>query len=286
MADEKTARRDAFDAVWYPWNTLRFPTQSPKIATIHDLFAYTAPAKNFFTRRREQRALVATAREADHIIACSFLVARSDIGTSRCQRRSNYRRAADTRYQLAPRLDPLPYLDLADMPYILMIPGHRGAQNLDVFFEAFVRAFKKHDIRLVLCGNVPVKSQKLFDKISHSRVLVPDDQELRALYRNAAAVAIPASQESFSFTAAEASACAAAIIAANAGALPEIIGGSSLLVDAQDRKEWTSGLQEIIFDQTVNAKLRAQAVSNGARLRARRISIICSNIFDRATATS
>ena len=262
VADQKSARRGNYDVVWYPWNTIAFPTQAPKVVTIHDCFAITDPAKNFFTRRRERRALQQAARESDELITSSRWSAHqvSTLLDVDIDAINVVQPTPDASWY--PTLDALPFPKLAEMPYILVLPGQHGPQNLGMFFHAFAHAFKKRDIRLVVCGEIDTKSAKRFAKIPHTQILTPDDNELRALYRNAAAVAIPASEESFSFIAAEASACGAAIIAANTGSLPELIGNSSLMIAPTHRKEWTAGLLEIIDDKTFNARLRAQAASN------------------------
>ncbi len=257
----RSARRDAYDVVWYPWSTANFPTKSPTVLSINELFAFTAPAKNFFTRRREQHTLRNAARQAEALIAPSECLRDLsgellDVDDAAL---SIIRPVPDPAWY--PALDPLPFSELADMPYILVVPEPRGKQNLPLFFEAFARAYRKRDISVAICGTVPEKAQRSFRKIPHRHTVTANETELRALYRNAAAVAVPATHEAFHFTAIEASACGAALITANTPTLLEALGDTSLSIDAKERDAWIEGLELIIDDPALNAKLRAQAVN-------------------------
>src|SRR5580704_11753308 len=64
---EKTgeAKSSAFDAVWYPWNSIRFPATARKVVTMYDAFAFTEPHQQFIARWREQGPMKRAIREAD-----------------------------------------------------------------------------------------------------------------------------------------------------------------------------------------------------------------------------
>src|SRR5690348_14651143 len=53
------------DAVWYPWNAIRFTPHAFSIVLIHDPFAFTFPSSNFVARMREQRPILRSLRDAD-----------------------------------------------------------------------------------------------------------------------------------------------------------------------------------------------------------------------------
>src|SRR5579884_902658 len=59
------------DAVWYPWNGMRFAPHAPSIVTIHDPFAFTFPHRNVVARWREQAPIRRALRAADCIFAVS-----------------------------------------------------------------------------------------------------------------------------------------------------------------------------------------------------------------------
>jgi glycosyltransferase involved in cell wall biosynthesis len=261
LSDPRTAKRKVYDLVWYPWGKQNFRTKSPFVATIHSLAPFTKPAKGIFTRWREQGALKRIAHEASEIICHSHWFANIVANTLDRDRNSVHVLSPAPDASWFPALEPSPFSELTDMPYVLIASEDCNNQNLDVFFDSFARAFKKREIRLVFCGTVPDKLTKSFTKITHTTILQPNENELRALYRNAAAVAIPADKLPFSFVASEASACGAAVIAAQSASLPEILGNAALLIEPRDRGAWITGLQEITDDSATNAKFRAQAVA-------------------------
>ena len=94
--------------------------------------------------------------------------------------------------------------------------------------------------RLVLAGRGPEEPhlRRLAAELGVAeRVVFPgfvDDPELPALYRAAAVVAVPSRSEGFGLPALEAMAAGAPLVAARAGALPEIAGDAALLVPPGD----------------------------------------------------
>jgi glycosyltransferase involved in cell wall biosynthesis len=72
------------------------------------------------------------------------------------------------------------------------------------------------------------------------------DVELRALYRGAAAVAIPSLHEGSGLPALEAFAAGAPVVAARAGALPETCGDAAVLVDPLDAEAIAAGIDAAI----------------------------------------
>jgi alpha-1,3-rhamnosyl/mannosyltransferase len=87
-----------------------------------------------------------------------------------------------------------------------------------------------------------------------------DDADLPALYSGACAVMMPSPLEGFGFPAIEAMACGTPVIGANAGALPEVIGGAGLLVAHDQASAFADAMQTIEEDAALHARL----VSDGA----------------------
>jgi hypothetical protein len=59
------------DAVWYPWNGMRFAPHAPAIVTINDPFAFTYPHRSPVARWREQAPIRRALRKADCIFTIS-----------------------------------------------------------------------------------------------------------------------------------------------------------------------------------------------------------------------
>ncbi len=73
-----------------------------------------------------------------------------------------------------------------------------------------------------------------------------DDRTLHALYAGAACLAIPSLDEGFGLPAVEAMAVGCPVVAARAGALPEVCGDAAVLVDPLDAGAIAAGLEEAI----------------------------------------
>jgi glycosyltransferase involved in cell wall biosynthesis len=72
------------------------------------------------------------------------------------------------------------------------------------------------------------------------------DAELRQLYANAACLAIPSLHEGFGLPAIEAMAVGTRVVAARAGALPEVTAGHAVLVDPLSVDDIARGLEHAI----------------------------------------
>jgi Glycosyltransferase len=72
------------------------------------------------------------------------------------------------------------------------------------------------------------------------------ETQLRRLYADAACLAIPSLHEGFGLPALEAMAVGTPVVAARAGALPEVTGDAAVLVDPLDTIDIANGLERAI----------------------------------------
>ena len=91
-----------------------------------------------------------------------------------------------------------------------------------------------------------------------------DESNLPALYGSAEALLLPSRHEGFGLPALEAMATGTPVLAANAGALPEVTGGAAELLDPDDSEAWIAASNRLVE----NPLLRARWASAG-RERAR-----------------
>jgi glycosyltransferase involved in cell wall biosynthesis len=84
--------------------------------------------------------------------------------------------------------------------------------------------------------------------------------QLLALYRRAALVVVPSRHEGFGLPAAEAMACGTPVVAARAGALPEVVktGGGGILVESQNPEALAKGISRLLEQPDVRAELGAR----------------------------
>jgi len=87
------------------------------------------------------------------------------------------------------------------------------------------------------------------------------DQDLPALYAEAACLAYPSLYEGFGFPVLEAMACGTPVITSNISSMPEVAGDAALLVDPYDVEALTDALRRVLTDET----LRADLISRGFR---------------------
>ena len=84
------------------------------------------------------------------------------------------------------------------------------------------------------------------------------DELVRALTCGAAAVAMVGLREGFGLPALEALACGTPVLAARAGALPEVTGELGILCDPLDERSIADGLTRVLADEAHRARVRAE----------------------------
>ena len=91
-----------------------------------------------------------------------------------------------------------------------------------------------------------------------------DDPGLLALYRAAGALAFPSLYEGFGLPLLEAMAEGLPALAGDAGALPELAGDAALLVDPRDVEAIAAGLERVLGDSELRARLAEAGPSRAA----------------------
>jgi glycosyltransferase involved in cell wall biosynthesis len=250
------------DAVWYPWNGIRFRPYAKSIVTINDPFAFTYPHRSLIARLREQSPIRKAIREADLILTIS------SWGAKELQRLFG---VAEDRLRVStPAIDAFwhPVNVGASEPYMLFVAGPDARKNAPLLFAAFDRAFgQMQSPRLVVAGTLSDDDEQRFSKMSASRVrLRPSDPELRELYAGAQAVLVPSLAEGYGLPAVEAMACGAPVIASDRTALPEACGGAALLVSPTDLEAWGQTMRRLAEDGELRRALRERGLERVARI--------------------
>ncbi len=155
---------------------------------------------------------------------------------------------------------------LDDGHFLLAVASANPTKNLPRLLQAHARLAPAHRPRLVLVGDV---NPRVFADTATGPAgdgVLPlgrvDDATLKALYARARALVIPSLVEGFGLPAVEAMREGCAVIAARAGALPEVCGDAALWVEPTDVDALTAALQAMD-----DAALRNEFARRG-RLRA------------------
>jgi glycosyltransferase involved in cell wall biosynthesis len=257
-----TGVQGAFDAAWFPWNAMRFDVGGARSTVLfHDAFAFTHPHRDFIARWREQSPIRRAMERADERAVNSHWSA-SELA------RVFKRNVADFTV-IHPVPDPFwtPAETHARAPYVLVVAGPEERKNLPTLVRAFARAFTRGECELVIVGNVSANDAWMIERsgIRYERVRA-NDQELRGLYGNALAVAVPSIAEGYGIMAVEAMACGAPVIASNAAALPEACDDAAILVPSLDVEAWGFALERVVNDATLRETMREQSLGRAARI--------------------
>jgi glycosyltransferase involved in cell wall biosynthesis len=166
---------------------------------------------------------------------------------------------------------PLPECPRAPGRIIATASADVPLKGLDPLLRAFAVVCARRPAELVVVGrprpNGPIP--RLLDQLQLNGSVrfvsgVPD-AELVALYAGAEAAVVPSLYEGFSLPAIEAMACGLPLVATTAGALPEVVGDSALLVPPGDPEALADQLTMLLADAGLRRSLgergRERAVS-------------------------
>jgi len=160
---------------------------------------------------------------------------------------------------LGPGQGGTPVLGLEPRSYVLFVGTVEPRKGVDVLLAAHaaLRGGGRPDLRLVIAGP---PGWGVTPALDGPGVVAPgriDDVTLDALYRGAAALAVPSRSEGFGLPALEAMARGCPVVASNAGALPEVVGDAGLLVPAGDAEALAGALDRLLADDALAALLGA-----------------------------
>jgi glycosyltransferase involved in cell wall biosynthesis len=258
-------RRRRYDAVWYPFNGMRFPSDAPALVTMHDAFAFTEPHAEPVARWREQAPIRRAARHAARIV--------TDSEWSRVELARELHLDAASIAVVRPSPDPFWFPATGDVlpppltgaRVVLLVGAREPRKNARTALEAAARALRGPGEVLAIVGELSAADRAFARK---RRVpageIAAGDLLLRALYRQAALVLVPSLAEGFGLVAIEAMACGAAVVASSAAALPEATGGAALLLDPRDPSRWAAAIRTLLDDPAELSALRARGTARFA----------------------
>jgi glycosyltransferase involved in cell wall biosynthesis len=152
-----------------------------------------------------------------------------------------------------------------DHPILLGIGKMYPRKRFDILLRA-VAILKDYypDIELRLVGNgldweslhtltAELKIEKNVTFLSH----IVDDAQFAAEWRQADLFCHPSLQETFGFVYLESMMVGKPVVAARAGAAPEVLGDAGLLVEPDDPAAFAAGIQQLLEDRALCARLSA-----------------------------
>jgi glycosyltransferase involved in cell wall biosynthesis len=231
------------------------PAVGPEVLTVHDL----APLR-FSDEGTLPRSAIQSARRARFVI-CPSEFAASEVRELLGVERAVVIHNGVTIMGLRPPA-PLNREQLARVgitgPYVLHAGGASSRKNLEALSEAWrVVAPQIPEIQLALCGGPDERRTALFGNLMRTRLLgrIEPSHLVHQLMAGASAVIVPSLYEGFGLPALEAMACAAPVVAAAAGSLPEVCGDAALLVPP-DTGGLAAGLRRVLTEAPLADRLR------------------------------
>ncbi len=141
---------------------------------------------------------------------------------------------------------------------ILWVGNPKPHKGLDLLLDAFAKLAKDDaTLGLTLVGSGTIASQVTEHPFSE-RISVPGhvtNEQLRSLYSDASVFCMPSRYEGFGLPALEAMAAGVPVVAAAAGAIPEVVGNAALLVPADDVDALASGLAAVLGNPSTATEL-------------------------------
>jgi glycosyltransferase involved in cell wall biosynthesis len=249
----------------------------PAVVTLHDLQYLSYP--DYFSAAK-RRYLATT--QGSSLKRAKVVMAVSEF--TRTQAIEAFHLDADKVTVVPPVIRPLPAVSEGRRAAVLRELDLRGDfvlypaatyphKNHAVLVKAFAEVAKSHDVSLVLTGAVGAGAwgsahstrAEISDLVARlgldARVRMPGyvtTEQLAVLYDEASLLAFPSRFEGFGIPVVEAMSAGCPVIAADATALPALIGDAGLLVDPDDVAAWSAAISGLL-DNPDNRKRLAEA---------------------------
>lgn len=151
-----------------------------------------------------------------------------------------------------------------DHRFLLCVGGLDWRKNVSAVVDAyrFIPQALRQDYRLVIVGDYPshlcveLEQRWAANGLPSMGIVFPghvSESELFTLYEESSLLIQPSFMEGFGLTAVEAMMCGTPVIAARAGALPEVVGDERLLFDPQSPREMAHLIERILGDDAFRA---------------------------------
>jgi glycosyltransferase involved in cell wall biosynthesis len=238
-----------------------------QVVTIHDLNFLDYPERTRAEIRRDYPALArAHAHRADHIVVPSRFT-RSEV-----ERRLGV--AAERISVCSPGApDWAPRPCAPEGGYLLFFGTLEPRKNVGMLLDAYERLIARGDTGsslkaqgsaavpdLVLAGSATDASAPWLERLAraplvgHARHIgYVDPAARRALYEGARVLLQPSFEEGFGLPALEAMTVGVPVVAANRGAIPEVVGDAGLLVDPDDAAAMAAAVARLLDDAALAA---------------------------------
>lgn len=265
---------DDIDVLWSPYYKRPLRSPCPVVVTAHDLIELHFPRGGPARRMLLPRWMRLMLRGAAHVLTLSEysrrdIVERLGIDPSHV---STFPPAIDEHFRQTIPADGVERVRARyGLPtaYALYVGRCTPHKNVATLVSAWRRlpAELREGVALVLAGGDVGAFEAAAARAGVSAITpgLVADADMPALYAGATLMCFPSLYEGFGLPPLEAMGCGTAVIAADAAALPEVVGNAAVLVPARDVAAWSNGLATLLSDEQARADLSARGAAHAAR---------------------
>lgn len=159
--------------------------------------------------------------------------------------------------------------------YVLAVGSANPNKNFRGLTEAFRRVRERmggeraRKLRLVIAGQGNSRifggERSVVEGVIHSGRVT--DAELRALYENAACLALPSFYEGFGLPLLEAMALGCPAVSSNRASLPEVGGDAAVYFNPEDSEEMAGAMTRVLLDAELRTELAQRGMRRALRFR-------------------
>jgi alpha-1,3-rhamnosyl/mannosyltransferase len=180
-------------------------------------------------------------------------------------------------------------------PFLLHVGDLHERRNLGVVVEAMLEA-RRHfgalpALSLVLAGIDRGVGDGLCEIARAAgapeavvKLGVVEEEQLRMLYRSAAALVYPSRYEGFGLPVLEAMASGTPVVGSRAASIPEVLGDAGILVDPEDAQGWADAIVQVVNDEHRRSTMKAAGLARAAEFTWARTARITLDVYRRAAS--
>ena len=272
------ASHDRLDIFWGATHRLPryLPARLPRVVTVHDLvWRFAGETMRPLSRFMEKRLMPEAVSMADRVLAVSKSTAQ-DLESVFPSSRGKVRAVLLGANSLAAP-DELQTLNTfaIDRPYFLFVGTLEPRKNLRRLLAGYALLAEgiRKEFQFVIAGgkgwggvDVPQLLEEFGLDKSEVRITgYVSDAQLSTLYAYAHFLAMPSLYEGFGFPLIEAMSFGVPVLTSNVSSLPEVAGDAGLLVDPRDESQIAHGLEQLLCNKALHARLASNARANARK---------------------
>jgi glycosyltransferase involved in cell wall biosynthesis len=181
---------------------------------------------------------------------------------------------------------------LGASPYLLSVGTVQPRKNYQMLIRAFGRISALIPHNLVIAGGKGWLYEELLAQAQSADlegrvrfIGFVDDEDLPALYGDAALFLFPSMYEGFGLPLLEAMACGVPVVTSHASSLPEVAGNAALQLPPDDEAHWAKTIPQLLRDDARRVEMVAAGFRQARQFTWQRAAVQLCNLFQSLLTT-